>query len=96
MNSKRSGKTVELPPTENVKMTISAAEKKYFRELFNLNIMKNPDGTEMQLKRLNREGLYQIFTMIGFEPNEKQNKTTKLTHTNKPIKNKQNLALGTG
>ena len=56
-------------PSKRLKPTIDEREKNYFREIFNLNAIKNEDGSEMNVKRLNRQGLQQIFTMIGFEPN---------------------------
>ncbi len=56
--------------SNRLKLTIDDREQRYFREIFNLNVMKNEDGSEMSVKRINEQGLNQIFTMIGFEPNK--------------------------
>ena len=47
--------------SHRLKLTIDDREQRYFREIFNLNVMKNEDGSEMSVKRINQEGLLQIF-----------------------------------
>ena len=55
------------------KTRISDMDKKYFREIFNLNaIDDNGNTTGPERNKLNYEGLMKIFEMVGFEPNEKQ------------------------
>ena len=47
--------------SHRLKLTIDAREQRYFSEIFNLNVMKNEDGSDMSVKRINQEGLLQIF-----------------------------------
>ena len=55
---------------------ISPTDKKYFREIFQLHCKDD---------KLNREGLFDIFTMVGFEPNEKQIKEFDEIFAKKPL-----------
>ena len=50
------------------KTKISEMDKKYFREIFNLNAKD---------EKIDYEGLEAIFTMVDFKPNEKQKEEFK-------------------
>ena len=53
---------------------ISDLDEKYFKEIFNLN-GEHRDGHHE--KRIDIQGLYKIFDMVGFEPNPKQKQEFK-------------------
>ena len=54
------------------KTRISDMDKKYFREIFNLNAIDDEGNMQGPNRdKLNLEGLNKIFEMVGFEPNEK-------------------------
>ena len=55
---------------------ISAMDKKYFREIFNLHANEN--------EKITYEGLQAIFEMVDFKPNEKQNEEFKVMFDKKP------------
>ena len=50
---------------------ISTMEQGYFREIFDLHASKNPNG------KLTYELLQELFEMVAFKPNEKQNEEFK-------------------
>jgi Ca2+-binding EF-hand superfamily protein len=64
--------SVTTTSTNKIKLQIDEREKRYFYEIFNLNVMRNEDGSAMKVKQINEAGLNQIFSMIGFTPNKQQ------------------------
>ena len=50
------------------KSKISEMDKKYFREIFSLHSKDD---------KIDEEGLYKIFEMVDFKPNEKQDQEFK-------------------
>ncbi len=47
--------------SNRLKLTIDDRERKYFREIFDLNVIKSEDGSVMSSGKINQEGLLQIF-----------------------------------
>ena len=57
------------------KTKISEMDKKYFREIFNLHSKD---------EKISYEGLQNIFEMVDFKPNDKQNEEFKAMFVKKP------------
>ena len=51
---------------------ISDMDKKYFREIFNLEARGGHEGHRNDELRIDFDALNRIFNMVGFEPNQKQ------------------------
>ena len=70
------------------KARISDMDKKYFREIFQLNAIDD-EGNDVGPNRdkLNLAGLNKIFEMVGFEPNEKQKQEFEEMFQKKPMIN---------
>lgn len=68
------------------KTRISDMDKKYFREIFNLNAIDDQGNqTGENRDKLNHEGLKKIFEMVGFQPNEKQSAEFEELFAKKPL-----------
>ena len=60
--------------SKNRASRISDLDEKYFKEIFQLNGEVRDGHTG---KRIDLQGLYRIFDMVGFEPNPKQKQEFK-------------------
>ena len=70
------------------KARISDMDKKYFREIFQLNAIDDEGNDEGPNRdKLNLTGLNKIFEMVGFEPNEKQKQEFEEMFQKKPMIN---------